>query len=242
MNAQSKIARGKSVHLSYAAVIAAFTALMILCQFKVVYARESRAEMVRSVLQVLNSASASGSMEIRGKCELRNLAEIPNTLQAGSSRKNVVETLQPMFANDPAMQITQDQDGTIRMKESGVSDDILKVKIRDFRFDGDSPNGGVYAPNVAVLRVMVTPEVLSFKRLKKIEWVSPAYVAPSNMGPPSPELPHISGSMRNVAVSEILDRVLQTFPGMWLYEDCPAHGDQKRAVYFRFFTFRGHGK
>jgi len=179
-------------------------------------------------------------MEIRGQCESGNFPEIPNIIQPESSEENILRTVRNMFADDPAMQIMQDEGGTIRMKELGVSDDILRVKVRNFKF-ADVPNGGVYAPDTAVLRVMVSPEVARFRASRKIEWVAAFYLT-GTLGPPSPELPHVSGSMQNVTVSEILDRVLKTFPGIWVYENCPAHDHKKRTVDLRFLTFKEHGE
>ena len=51
---------------------------------------------------------------------------------------------------------------------------------------------------------------------------------------PSPRLPHISGNLDNVTLSEALDYVLRTFPGLWVYENCPSK-KRKRAVFITFF-------
>ena len=211
-------------------------AALVSCPLPTAGVPKNNSEILDRLLRVLGTANVSGSMEIR--CQLntgRNLHEMPSTAPAGSEG-DVLKTVRSMFASDPAMSVTRDQDGTIRMRESGVLDDILRIKLRQFEFDRKSSDGGIYAPNVAVLRIMLTPEVANFRRSRNIEWRSPFFVAPSNLGPPSPQLPHISGSLENVTVSQVMDRVLKTFPGIWIYENCPAHGDQKREVRLRFVT------
>jgi len=222
------------------AIIFRLTAFVVLTCASLLAQDSKRVGIIRGLLQVLNKASVSGSTEIRGQCESGNFPEIPNIIQPESSEENILRTVRNMFADDPAMQIVQDEGGTIRMKELGVSDDILRIKVGNFKF-ADVPNGGVYAPDVAVLRVMVSPEVARFRASRKIEWVAAFYLT-GTLGPPSPELPHVSGSMQNVTVSEILDRVLKTFPGIWVYENCPAHDHKKRTVDLRFLTFKEHGE
>jgi hypothetical protein len=53
------------------------------------------------------------------------------------------------------------------------------------------------------------------------------------------DLPHIAGSMDNLTVSQALDRVLMTFPGIWLYENCP-QGDGT-GLFLRFLSVRDTG-
>ena len=59
--------------------------------------------------------------------------------------------------------------------------------------------------------------------------------------PPPPGVPHISGHLNNVTFSEAMDYVLQAFPGIWIYENCPRSHTKKRRVYFHFFYLQKLG-
>jgi hypothetical protein len=67
-------------------------------------------------------------------------------------------------------------------------------------------------------------------------WPSHGGGVPGNaLGEWPRDQPHISGFLENVTVSEALDYVLKTFPGVWIYENCPARGDRGRDMFFGFF-------
>jgi hypothetical protein len=65
--------------------------------------------------------------------------------------------------------------------------------------------------------ILRTPEVIAFMKAHNIEWPRSGGVRGNLLGQWTPDKPHISGSMDNVTVSEVLDRVLKTFPGIWIY-------------------------
>ncbi len=172
-----------------------------------------------------------------------------------------------MFADNPAMQVTQDKDGTIRMIEKGVPTDILNIWINRIPF-GDGEAGDrdrpIYSAYIAQMRVLGTPEVESFMKAHKheIEWPFPAYGALSGILcdmtlPDVPyvrehqqaiipcktqtDAPHISEPLYDVTFSEAMDYILKTFPGIWIYENCPRSHTKKRRVYFHFFYLQKLG-
>jgi hypothetical protein len=63
----------------------------------------------------------------------------------------------------------------------------------------------------------------------------------STAGAWPPQSPRISGSLENVTLSQALDRVLKTFPGIWVYEDCPKSDKKNRVIYLRFYYLRRIG-
>ena len=138
------------------------------------------------------------------------------------------------------MQVMQESDGTIRMIETGVPTDLLNIRIRDIVFEGYG-HSAVYNPNAALNFILSAPEVVAFMKLHDIGWPFAGEAAPGNPGAWPPDLPHISGSLDNVTLSEALDRVLKTFPGVWVYENCPRSDKKNRVVYFRFFHLRKIG-
>ena len=60
-----------------------------------------------------------------------------------------------------------------------------------------------------------------------------------NVGHWPVEWPHISGTLDNITLSEALDYVLKTFPGIWLYENCPQTHKETESPIFDSFTSAG---
>jgi hypothetical protein len=208
------------------------------------WAAGSKRSSLQPILEILDKAKLSGSLEFSGRCDLRDFPNFPQfRTPASSSALPPVQTLREVFGHDPAMQTTQDRDGTIRMIESGVPTDLLNVRISHISFEGHgAAQSGAYTPNDALMRAILrAPEVVDFMKAHNIEWPFAAGAISGNGGQWPPELPHISGSWDNLTLSEALDRVLKTFPGTWLYQDCPRSDKKNRSVYFRFFYLRNIG-
>jgi hypothetical protein len=51
----------------------------------------------------------------------------------------------------------------------------------------------------------------------------------------------MAGPMDNVTVSQALDRILQVFPGMWVYENCPGDDGKGHVLHFWFFSLQNPG-
>ena len=139
------------------------------------------------------------------------------------------------------MVISEEADGVIRMAERDVPKDILNLRIAHISFDGVYGPGesGVNNPNEALHIILGAPEVVSFTKSADIEVLFTDYGIGS--GPSSPADAHISGSWDNLTVAQALDRVLGTFPGIWVYEHCGKSGPKQMAVFFRFFYLRNIG-
>ena len=88
-------------------------------------------------------------------------------------------------------------------------------------------------PNMALELIMSTPEVSAFKRAKNIRPFSHlGFPLPGDSG----SKPPVPGELDNVTVSQALDYVLETFPGLWVYENCSSQEqDGGRTVFFSFF-------
>ena len=188
---------------------------------------------LQPLFEALANAKVSASMEVSGSCEAL-LPELPNIQSPTSAEGRVLEVAREMLANNPAMKVTADPDGTIRIRQSGIEDDLLNVRLRYINFGGPSPDGGYYSPNLALFSVVGAPEVSAFMKAHDVEWQQrPLFV--STIGVTPPWFPHLSGSLENVTVSQVFDHVLKTFPGIWVYENCPSHDGERRRVYFNFF-------
>ena len=58
-----------------------------------------------------------------------------------------------------------------------------------------------------------------------------AFFMNAGFSKPLPDSPHISGTLDNVTVEGVLDRILQTFPGVWFYGNCVQDENHKRASF-----------
>jgi hypothetical protein len=128
------------------------------------------------------------------------------------------------------------------MVESGVPTDLLNVTISHISFE----NNGVplqyaaFSWPAALRTILHTPEVLAFARAHGIV-IPSGGAAPGNSAPYGIEWPHIVGSMDNLTLSQALDSVLKTFPGIWVYEDCPCGDGRGRCPFIRFLNIKDPG-
>jgi hypothetical protein len=178
--------------------------------------------------RVLTKAHRSGSLVYHGQCQAGGGTwDLPAVSFPKHHENASVQMLQEMFAGDPKMQVTQDNNGHIRMAESDVSRELLDLRIIQVSF---SPASALSNANIAVLNVLNTPEVRNYKTVNHIG-PEPPYLF---IGPSSLDAPQISGDLHFVTVSEALDYILKTYPGFWAYEECGGE-DGSHKVFFQFF-------
>ncbi len=207
----------------------------------------SRASSLQSILGVLNGAKLSGSLvvtEFSKPSNYRNIPDVPPLCVAAINPGSPLQTLRTMFDDESTMRVTQDANGIIRMVEHGTQTDILNAKIAHLSFD--NRNGGIDNPNAALGIIKASPELQHFLKIHDSNWPfagngeAISILADNNMKPvrlPS-WVPHISGSMNKVTVREAMDRILKTFPGIWIYENYPSSGTQKRIIYLHFYRLQ----
>jgi hypothetical protein len=136
-----------------------------------------------------------------------------------------VAALREIFADDQEIRVNLDANGLIRVVEADVRQDLLDVKIRRIAFKDDKafpPTDVRYVPRDAMWAILSKPEVSAFMRDHEIVRRFDFEDASGRRPIPSPELPHLSESLNDVSLSQALDNVLQTFPGLWIYENCPS--------------------
>jgi len=200
-----------------------------------------RGEPVRLILEILDRASLSASFEFSGACPGHN----PNFPPLGIVRlgHDPIRDLHKVLADHPNIQIQQDSSGIVRMVERGIPKDILNVRIGHVSFDREGNNGkyGTYSPSSATATILSAPEVVAFMKSKHIEPSHGAGVPGNLVGERPTNQPHLSGTLENVTVSQALDSILATFPGMWVYQNCPARGGRGRDVFFGFFRLQRAG-
>jgi hypothetical protein len=170
---------------------------------------------LQPILEALDQAGLSGSVELSGKCDPAHLPGFPEFHSVAMSRDSAIQTLRGMVSDLPAMRVGQDSDGTIRMKETGVPQDSPQRQDQSCltRTHGHK---GIYTADSAVQIIMTTPEVVAFLKEHDIVWRgAPRGEGGIGGGPREwpPGRPHLVGPLDNVTVSEALDRVLQSFSG-----------------------------
>lgn len=196
---------------------------------------------LRPLLEALDRARVSGSLELSGHCDAGRLPHFPHLRSLSASRGSVLQDVREMLADDPAMQVMQDPEGTIRMTDKGVSADLLNVKIAHVSFEsnGVPSQSAAFSPNAALMHAILrAPEAATFLKAHGIILAFGEGVTGGN-APRPVALPHIVGSMDDLTVSQALDRVLGTFPGIWFYETCPQ--SDGTSLFVRFFSLRDPG-
>jgi hypothetical protein len=203
----------------------------------------SKSDSLRPLLQVLDQAKVSGSLEFTGTCDSYSFHVFPEFPRLGvpaASDESILQTVREMFADSPAMQVTLGPDETVRIVESGVATDILGVKISRVPFTGNGSDF-VYSGWAALRRILETPEVKSFMETHDIQLPFDGGGTVSFNPSPPKDTPHISKPLDNATFSEAMDYILKTFPGIWIYENCQKTSTRKRTVYFRFYHLQNTG-
>jgi hypothetical protein len=200
------------------------------------------ATSLQPILEVLDKAKLSGSLEFSGRCQPGYIPDFPR-IRTPVANGGPLQELREIFADEPAMQVTQDSDGIVRMIANGVSTDLLSTTVSHLSFgEGEKEQGATYTRSDALNTILRAPEMISFMKAHDIDW---PFHGGGVRGNPSGQwphnLPHMSGSLNNVTLATALDQVLKIFPGMWVYEDCPQSDKRNRNIYLGFFYLQEAG-
>lgn len=114
----------------------------------------------------------------------------------------------------------------IRIVEENVPSEILGVKISHVTFKRQAD------PIMAMWEAVSAKEVGAFKKANHLG--PDFYNANHPFQIPGPKSPRLSADLRNVTLAQALDKILETFPGLWIYETCPSW-DKNRDVYFAIY-------
>jgi hypothetical protein len=185
------------------------------------------------LLQVLDSANVSGSLEVSGACGSERYPQFPQLGQ--KTDDSVLTMLGEMLSSNRGVRVTQDSNKIVRIIGPDVPTDFLNVRISHITFE-DYKHNGIFSANAAMWSVLAAPEVVAFFKNNDVEGPFPFEFVSGSLEWPT-NSPHISGSLDNVSVEEVLDRILQTFPGVWFYGNCTQNEKHKRAVFLRFYRF-----
>ncbi len=185
-------------------------------------------EPLRPLLEAMYRAKVSGSLEFVSHCDDKNPPEFPKFRAPSATSGTPLEIARETLADNPAMEVRQDDDGTIRMIESGVPTDLMKVKISHIVFESDTTA-------IAAIRhvILKAPEVVTFMKAHKIERVLGEGLSRGSGPTARPnQSTLIPGPMADVTLSQALDQVVKTYPGIWVYVSCPRNNGNGRFVDF----------
>jgi hypothetical protein len=203
----------------------------------------SKQATLKPLLEVLDRAKVSASLEFSGSCESfdsRHFPDFPKLRAPENSAGNVLQTVRGMLADDPSIRVTQESNGTIRMIEDGVPTDFLTLKIEHISFD--SKPWDAAALNGATAAVMHSPEAMAFRKTHDMEELGGAagsFIMHEPGSTPPAWLPRLPNSINGLLVTEVMDLALRTFPGIWIYQDCPKADTKKRYIYLRSYRLQG---
>ena len=216
-------------------------------------AGSAKGALLQPMLEDLDKAKLSGSLEFTGNCDGVFPPGLPPLRTITGGGGSTLQSMREILRDDHAIRVEQDQTGKIRMVEKAIPTDLLNIKIRHISFDGTfmaGPESGVYDSNQALYVILHVPELAAFIKAHDIEILATDSGIGGGGGQWPPDSPHISGSLDDVTLSQALDRVLDTFPGIWVYQNCARKqsrsnlspwDNRERAVYFRFFYLRKFG-
>jgi len=183
-----------------------------------------------SILDVLRRGHLTGSLEYRGRCGYQKefvTRGFPIIATPKNPSAPPLQVLREMFADDEGMEVTQDPDGTIRMVEKSVPQDLLNVRIAHLSFDDEKVKEGPpfsFSPPLVLNFITGAPEVEAFMKTHSIGF------EPRLINEPTQPKPHISGQLNNVTLSQALDQMAKTFRGLWVYKECPGTKGNQRIV------------
>src|SRR5262249_8942514 len=148
---------------------------------------------------ILTKFGASASLAYWGNTCRSGRLDFPKVRRPQNKIDSPVAALRDIFANDPRILVTQDDPGggIIRVAEADVPQNILHVRISHLSFKTEWNQGAVYSVSEALSVIQAAREVESFKTKHDIEPYGIQQASDVHPATPSPDLPHISGSLEN---------------------------------------------
>lgn len=182
-------------------------------------------DLLQVVTAVLEYNARSGSLLYRGDCT--SSGGIADSFKIAAPERGVstIEALHEAFANEPRLTVKADASGRIRVVGGDVQIDLLELRIPEIRFHDETD------PRDATTKLLNLPEVRAYMQAHRTRFVSLV-----DGLVPMPRGAHLTVTMKDATISQALDRIAQTFPGVWSYGECAA-AQGERYVDFRFHEF-----
>jgi hypothetical protein len=139
-------------------------------------------------------------------------------VQEPSSNVSVLRAVQSIFRNDPAVSVTEDKTGIVRVRIGEVPDALLQTRIAELSLNAFSQ----YNLLNAIDAIENAPEVRIARDALKLS--VPAWYVHMPLIPAVEGYPHLPSELSNVTMDQALDQVAQTWGGIVFYGICPAQG------------------
>jgi len=116
-----------------------------------------------------------------------------------------------LSSKDPTLTWVIDSTGQMRVSDKRANLDILHIRLKRVAFRDASD------PNTAIRDILAAPEFQEYLKEHRIqEGTVFTNVVPSG----TRGIPRFSELLNDVTVEQALDRILQFFPGLWVYSEC----------------------
>jgi hypothetical protein len=185
----------------------------------------NRDAVLAYVLPVIYSSGKAVRLYYRSDCRAATnpaTAAIPFPfvkVQSPSKAKTGLDVVRSIFEKDKNVTVTEDSKGIIRIRIGDVPSTILQTKLTKLPLNPSAQ----YNPDDTFNLIINTKEVQEAMRLHGF---GPVWNPSSTRAEPNDTLPHLSTTIHDMTVEEILDEIAQTWAGQLLviYGAC---GDSK---------------
>lgn len=181
--------------------------------------------LISRVVTTLSDGHRPGSLIYEGSCTPSG--DITDSFKVVAPQPGVPvrQTLHDAFANEPRLTVKEDASARVRVVGGNVRTDLLDLRIAEITFHSEDN------PQDAAIRLLNLPEVKAYMQAHHIQFVD----AITGLVP-VPKGVHLKATLKNMTVSEVLDRISQSFPGVWIYGECTTSSGE-RLVDFTFHEF-----
>ena len=185
----------------------------------------SSSDIVAVVIKTLESRGRSGSLIYRGSCTPSGGIKDSFKVAAIKGENSALETLHAAFKNDSTLTVKEDASGLIQIIGGNVQTDLLQLKLHKVAFKGEGD------PRNAVNKLLANPEIKGYMQANHIKFIT---LIDGLIPPPSGA--RLSATLKDATLSQALDQIVQSFPGVWIYGECGIERGE-RHVYILFHEF-----
>lgn len=187
-------------------------------------------KLVDVVLGILEHSGQPGSLEYQGVCTPSG--DIMEHFRVAAPQHDLppVQALRRTFVGEPKLTASKDASGLIRVVGGVVPTDLLNLKIHEVVFQRERD------PRHAEYKLLALPEVHAYMQAHRITFIQTII---GLIPPPSGRVLNVT--LKGVTLSTVLDRVAETFPGVWVYGECTSGGDRHVLMFFHEFSSRPPG-
>lgn len=168
-------------------------------------------------------AAAIGSLTLSGECQ--SISYFGDPVFTGfidqppsTPIKNQEDALNFLSHVQPHISWARQTNGSVQVLDDRAKSVILDLKLK--RIEIINAVDGTEAVN----QLMATKEINDFLVQHHIQWLkafSQSEIFGGHLKKESSLSPNHSLTIDNVTVREALDRIIQDFPGVWIYSECP---------------------